>query len=216
MSARNWVILNLLGLLWGASFLFYKVLVTTLPPVTVVLGRVAIAAVALNIYLAVRGQTLSRDKRLWARLAMLALLNNVLPFILIAWGETRITSGLASILNATIPFFVIPIAHVMTPDEKFTAAKLLGMALGFAGVVVLIGPEVFAPTDQDLTGQLAVLLAAVIYAFGGVYGRRFQDTPPIQTATGQITAAVFMMLPLSLLIDHPWTLPCLAPRCGPT
>lgn len=207
MSARNWLILNVLGLLWGASFLFYKILVTALPPVTVVLGRALIAAIALSLYLAMRGEGLPRDKVLWRRLALLALLNSVVPFMLIAWGETRIDSGLASILNATVPIFVVPVAHFMTHDEKFSAAKLAGMAFGFAGVVVLIGPSVFATGGQDIVGQLAILLAALIYAFGGVYGRRFGGTPPIQTATGQMILTTAMLLPLSLALDRPWTLP---------
>jgi drug/metabolite transporter (DMT)-like permease len=206
MSARNWVILNFLGLLWGASFLFYKVLVEVLPPVTLVLGRVVIASIALNIYLAMRGMALPRDITLWRRLAMLALLNSVLPFILVAWGETRIDSGLASILNATVPIFIVPVAHFMTHDEKFSAGKVAGMTFGFLGVVALVGPIGLPTAGQDLTGQLAILLAALIYAFGGVYGRRFQDTRPIQIANGQMMVSAVMLLPLSLVLDRPWTL----------
>ncbi len=120
MSAKNWGLLLLLSLLWGSSFFFYKVLVAVLPPITVVLGRVGIAAIALNLWLAAQGQRLPLSPRLSARFLLLGFLNNTLPFILIAWGETRITSGMASILNATTPIFMVLVAHWGTHDEKLT------------------------------------------------------------------------------------------------
>ena len=207
MSARNWALLLFLSLLWGGSFFFYKILVAVLPPVTVVAGRVAIAALALNLWLAVRGVPLPLSPPLWKRFVLLGILNNVVPFILIAWGETRIDSGLASILNAVTPIFIVLVAHVTTADEKISGGKLMGVGFGFLGTAVLVGPAAFQSISGGVEGQMAVLLAAFIYALGAVYGRRFHDVPAIQTATGQITAAVLMLLPLSLLLDRPWTLP---------
>jgi drug/metabolite transporter (DMT)-like permease len=206
MTARNWAVLLFLSLLWGGSFFFYKVLVAVLPPVTVVAGRVAIAALALNLWLWAKAAPLPLSLPLWKRFALLGILNNVVPFILIAWGETRIDSGLAGVLNALTPIFIVLVAHFTTTDEKISTGKLVGVGFGFAGTAVLVGHGAFS-FSGDVSGQLAVLLAAFFYALGAVYGRRFRDVPPIQTATGQITAALLMLLPLALLVDRPWTLP---------
>jgi drug/metabolite transporter (DMT)-like permease len=212
MTARNWALLLFLSLLWGGSFFFYKILVAVLPPVTVVAGRVAIAAIALNLWLWARGTPLPLSRPLWKRFALLGILNNVVPFILVAWGETRIDSGLAGVLNAVTPIFIVLVAHFTTTDEKISAAKLAGVGFGFAGTVVLVGPAAFQFRSGGAEGELAVLLAAFIYALGALYGRRFRDVPPIQTATGQITAALIILFPLSLLLDRPWTLPMPGPE----
>ncbi len=206
MNARNWGLLLVLSLLWGSSFFFYKILVAVLPPVTVVLGRVGIAAVAMNLWLLVQGQRMPLGLRLWLRFALLGFLNNVLPFILIAWGETRITSGMASILNATTPIFMVAVAHWGTEDEKLSLGKALGIGFGIAGVIVLVGPAAFHGASA-IWGELAVVGASCVYGFGGVYSRRFKDLTPLVAATGQITGATLLLIPLSLLIDHPWTLP---------
>ena len=206
MSARNWGLLLLLALLWGSSFFFYKILVAVLPPVTVVVGRVGIAAVAMNLWLVAQGQCMPLGKRLWLRFALLGFLNNVLPFILIAWGETRIPSGMASILNATTPIFMVAVAHWGTEDEKLSPGKAMGIALGILGVMVLVGPSAFGG-GGTIWGELAVVGASCAYGFGGVYSRRFKDLTPLVAATGQITGATLLLIPLSLVIDRPWTLP---------
>ncbi|HMH64330.1 MAG TPA: DMT family transporter [Rhizomicrobium sp.] len=204
MSARNWGLLFLLSLLWGSSFFFYKLLVAALPPVTVVLGRVGIAAVALNLWLLAQGTVMPGSPGLWARFLVLGLLNNVIPFVLIAWGETRITSGMASILNATTPIFMVVVTHFLTQDEKLSVNKVVGIAFGFAGTAVLVGPDAFGG-GSGLWGELAVIAASCVYAFAAVYSRRFTGLPPLQAATGQITGGAIILLPLSLLVDHPWT-----------
>ena len=205
MSARNWGLLFLLSLLWGSSFFFYKVLVAVLPPVTVVLGRVGIAAVALNLWLVAQGMRMPGGLGMWGRFLLLGLLNNVIPFILIAWGETRISSGMAAILNATTPIFMVLVAHWLTEDEKFSAGKIAGVALGFLGVGVLVGPDALAGSGEAL-GELAVAAASCVYAFAAVYSRRFRSLPPLVAATGQITGGALILLPLSLL-ERPWTCP---------
>ena len=204
MSAKNWGLLLLLSLLWGSSFFFYKILVATLPPVTVVLGRVGIAAIALNLWLLLGAARLPPDR--WGRFVLLGLLNNVIPFVLIAWGETRINSGMASILNATTPIFMVLVAHFGTHDEKLTWGKIVGIGCGIAGTVVLVGPAAFSGVSA-VWGEIAVIVASACYGLGGVYSRRFKDLPPLTAATGQITGAAIVMVPLSLAIDHPWTLP---------
>lgn len=206
VNARNWGTLFLLALLWGSSFFFYKVLVAVLPPVTVVLGRVGIAALAMNLWLAARGVSMPLGRRLWARFMLLGLSNVVIPYILIAWGETRISSGLASVLNATTPIFMVAVAHYGTDDEKLSWGKAIGIALGILGVVVLVGRDAFAGASY-IWGAVAVIGSSCAYGFGGVYSRRFTDLPPMQAATGQITAAAILLVPLSLIFDQPWTLP---------
>ena len=205
MSARNWGLLLLLSLLWGSSFYFYKVLVAVLPPVTVVLGRVVIAAIALNLWLLARGERLPLGGGRWKRFLLLGLLNNVAAFVLIAWGETRISSGMASILNATTPIFMALVAHFGTHDEKLSWAKMAGITLGIAGTAILVGLQAFAGSSAVL-GEVAVILASFSYALGGVYSRRFRDLPPLTAATGQVTGGAVLLLPLSLVVDRPWTL----------
>ncbi len=206
MSLKNWGLLFLLALLWGGSFFFYKILVAVLPPVTVVLGRVGIAAVALNLWLIAAGTPMPLDGKLWARFLVLGLLNNVIPYILIAWGETRITSGMASILNATTPIFMVIVAHLLTHDEKLSAAKTIGIGFGFAGTAILIGPDVF-DGGSELWGELAVVAASCVYAFAAINSRAFRGLPPLHAAAGQCTGGALILLPLSLIVDRPWTLP---------
>ncbi|WP_025885741.1 DMT family transporter [Asaia prunellae] len=208
MELREWSILLVLALLWGGSFFFFKILVADIPPFTVVLGRVGLAAIALNLVLLSRHDSLPREPLLWGRLLLLGILNNVIPFSAIAFGETRISSGVAAILNATTPVFTIIVAHFLTQDEKLRWGKIIGIVMGFCGVAVLIGPALFdGGAQRSLLGELACLLAALSYGFGGVYGRRFRGIPPLKIATGQLTASTAALLPLSLMVDRPWNLP---------
>ncbi len=208
MGAKEWIMLLALSALWGGSFFFFKVLVEALPPFTVVLGRVGFAAIGLNLLLVVRRDAMPKDPRLWRAFLLMGLLNNVVPYSLIAFGEMHISSGLASILNATTPIFTVLAAHVLTSNEKLSWTKSLGVLFGFVGVAVLVGPNVLLGAHKsDLVGETACLLAAVSYAFAGIYGRRFKAIPPLKVATGQITASAFILLPIVTLVDRPWTLP---------
>lgn len=208
MGATEWLLLLLLSALWGGSFFFFKILVAELPPFTVVLGRVGFAALLLNLYLLARRDPLPAKPPLWARFLAMGLLNNVIPFTLIVYGETRISSGLASILNAMTPVFGVIVAHFLTETEKLTWARGAGVLLGLAGVAVLIGPDALAgPGRQDLIGEASCLLAALSYAFAGIYGRRFRGIQPLKVAAGQITGSTLLLLPVAALVDRPWTLP---------
>ena len=208
IGGTEWILLVVLSILWGGSFFFYKILVTALPPFTIVLGRVGLAAVALNLFLLARNDPMPSSGRLWRRFFVMGTLNNVIPFSLIVFGETKIASGLASILNATTPLFTIAAAHVLTTSERLTPAKIVGVAFGFLGVTVLIGPDAIAGLgSDDLLGEGACLLAALIYAFAGIYGRRFKDVSAMKVATGQVTASTIILLPIAAFVDRPWTLP---------
>jgi len=129
------------------------------------------------------------------------------PFTLMVFGEIRISSGLASILNATTPIFTVLTAHVLTHNEKINWNKGIGVLFGFMGVAVLIGPSVITSFSGDVAGEIACLCAALTYGFAGIYGRRFKGIPALKVATGQITGSTLVLIPLTALIDHPWTLP---------
>ena len=208
MGRLDWCLLLALSLLWGGSLLFVGIAVKDLPPFTIVLLRVAIAALALNLTLRLIGIALPRDGASWRAFLGMGLLNNAVPFSLIVWGQTHITSGLAAILNATTPLFTVLVAHCLTADDRLTRSRVLGLLIGFAGIVLLIGPEALRGLGGDVLAQCAVLGAAGSYACAGVFGRRFKrmGIPPLATAAGQVTAPTLLLLPLVLVVDRPWTL----------
>jgi drug/metabolite transporter (DMT)-like permease len=197
-----------LSLLWGGSFFFVGVAVKALPPFTIVALRVGIAAIALHLVLRALGQSIPADRRVWAAFLGMGLFNNLVPFSLLVWGQTQIPSGLAAILNATTPLFAVVIAHLLTADERMTGGRVAGVAIGFAGVLLMLGPEAWRGFGTNLLAQLACLAAACSYGFAGVFGRRFRSlgVPPLVTATGQVTASTAMLIPLALLVDRPWQL----------
>src|SRR5882724_5418165 len=168
LSAIDCLLLVALSILWGVSFFFAKIAVGELPPLTVALGRVGIAAAALVLLARLMGTALPSGAA-WRPFAVMGLINNVVPFGLIFWGQTHIPSGLAAILNATTPLFTVLVAHVATADEKLDAARLTGVAAGLLGVTVMIGPDLLREIGANVWGQLACLLAALSYAFAGVY-----------------------------------------------
>lgn len=208
MGALEWALLVILSILWGGSFFFVGVAVKVLPPFTLVVLRVGLAALALQLVLRARGLGMPRDGGSWGAFFGMGLLNNMIPFSLIVWGQSQIASGLASILNATTPLFTLVVAHLLTRDERLSGGKLTGILLGLAGVAVIIGPESLQGLGGDLLPQLAVLGAALSYACAGVFGRRFarMGIAPLQTAAGQVSASTILLLPLALLVDKPWQL----------
>jgi drug/metabolite transporter (DMT)-like permease len=210
MDGRAWALLVALSILWGGSFFFAKVAIGELGPLTVVFARVALAALALDIVLFATRTNPFRRHAPWPAYLVMGLLNNVLPFSLIFWGQTQIASGLASILNATTPLFTLIVAHFLTADEKIDPGKVTALLAGLAGVALLIGPELLVG-GASVWGELACLGAAVSYAFAGVYGRRFKTMKiaPIEAAAGQVTASTVLILPIMLAVEQPWTLPAL-------
>lgn len=208
MSALDILILLILSVLWGGSFFFIEVLVDFLPPLTIVTFRVALAAVLLWIIILAMKLPIPRTGQAWRALFMLGFLNNALPFLLITWGQTQINSGLASILNATTPFFTVVIAGAFLADEKLTRNKLIGVLVGLIGTVVLIGPEALGGVSGSMLGQLAVMGAALSYAIAAAFSRRFKawGFSPFIVATGQVSTAALMLLPMTLYVDQPWDL----------
>lgn len=202
INSKVWVMLIFLSILWGGSFFFVGITVNDLPPLTIVTLRVGIAAFTLWGIAIMMGLRPPRSLKVLVSFLGMGLLNNVIPFALIVWGQTQIASGLASILNAATPIFTVVVAGILLPDERPTPLKIIGVALGFVGVAAMIGVPVLGD-ESNLLAQLAIVGAAISYAFAGVYGRRFKSlgVSPIITAAGQVTASTLVLLPIMLFID---------------
>jgi drug/metabolite transporter (DMT)-like permease len=209
MSPGVWAMLLTLSVLWGSSFFFVEIVVSALPPLTIVLARVGFAAVTLWIIIAVLGVPIPRSTKAWLALFGMGVLNNVIPFLLIVWGQTQIPSGLASIFNATTPLFTVVIAGILLSDERLTSAKLVGAFVGLTGTAYMIGPAALSDLGSDALAQLAIIGASMSYGLASVFGRRFKSMglPPVTTAAGQVTASTVILVPFALLIDHPFQLP---------
>ena len=206
MNRSDWLTLIGLAVIWGSAFFCIHVAVHAIPPLTYVWLRVTIAAAALWAYLAWRRQPAGLPRTVWGSMFLLALLNNVIPFILFGWGQTHIASGLASILNATTPIWGVIVAHVFTSDERMNPRKIAGVLLGFGGVALMIGPDLLGSIGNNVLAQLACVTAALLYALAGVWARRFkrQGVSPLSVTTGQLTASAIVMLPVTFLFDRPW------------
>src|SRR5262245_176448 len=203
MSPTDWALLLLLSVLWGGSFYFAKIAVPEIPPLTLALGRVGIAAAALAIVARLVAGPFPRDPAVWKTLTVMAALNNAIPFTLIFWGQIHISIGLASILNATSPLFGVLVAHFLTQDDRLNAGRAVGLVAGFAGVVLLIGPDLLAQFGSHVLAELACLAASCLYAFGAVYSRRVRTLPPVMVATGQLGMSTVLLLPVVLIFDRP-------------
>ncbi len=206
MNRSDWLTLGGLALIWGAAFMFISIAVSEVPPLTYVWLRLTIATAAMWLFLLLRRESAGLPRSVWGSMLVLALLNNVVPFILFGWGQTQIASGLAAILNATTPIWGVVVAHLFTRDERMTGRKLAGIVLGFGGVTVMIGPALLSSLGNNVLAQLACVTAAFCYALAGVWARRFRTMglPPVTVTTGQLTVGALVMLPLALLVDQPW------------
>lgn len=203
MQRIDWLMLWTLSLLWGGSFLFNELALAGLPPMSVVWGRVALAAAILWVVLAARG-TGGPGRQTWGPLLVMGLLNNAVPFTLFVLAQGQITGALASVLNAMTPIFTVLVAHLATTDERLTPARALGVALGFAGVLAMLADGALGGTRLAL---LACLGAAASYAVASVWGRRFRAAglAPLGTAYGQLVASSLILLPVWLWADRPWS-----------
>ncbi len=204
MPAAAWGMLLVLSILWGGSFLFIRVAVAEIPTLSVVLARVGLAAILLLVAARATGVAMPRDRLAWRDYLVMGILNNIIPFVLIVWGQRTIGAGLASILNATTPIFGVLIAHVLTTDDKATPVTAFGIAAAFLGVAVLVGVDALVGLGDHLFAELACLGAAVSYGFSALWSRRFRGRPPIATAAGQLTCSTLILTPVVLLIDPPW------------
>jgi len=207
MTARDWALLLILAALWGGTFFFIAVVVHDLPTLTIVAARVSLAAAALGLFAWAVGLRLPRDAATWRDFVVLGVLNNALPFALNVWSQAHLASGLAAVFNATTPLFTVLVAHALTHDERLSGAKIVGVLIGLAGVAVLIGTDVLQDLGVAVVAQLALLGAALSYAFGIVYARRVRHLAPTMIGLGQLCASTAMMVPVALALDRPWQLP---------
>ena len=205
MGRSEWGQLVLLSMIWGSAFLFMKIALTELTPLTIVMIRLIIAALVLNLVMRARGLRFPSNGKTWRDFIVMGFLNNMVPFSLIIWGQTLIPSSLASILNATTPIWTVLFAHFLTKDEKLTSNRLIGVLFGFLGVIIMIGLDSLQGISSNVFGQLAVVGAASCYALAGIYGKRLRSMQPLVAATGQISSAAVLMIPVTLLIDKPFS-----------
>ena len=207
LGRTEWLLLGALGLIWGSAFLFIKVAVGSFDPFTYVWLRLSFAAVALVIILRMSGRRLALPLGVWAAVGLLALLNNVVPFLLFGWGQRHIASGLAAILQATTPIFGVLAAHFLTADEKITPARLIGVVIGFAGVATMIGPQITGEGGNHLLAQLGCLLASLLYALAGIFARRFKalGVAPMELAAAQFVAGAILLAPVALTLGQSLT-----------
>ena len=205
IDARDWSLLALLSVLWGGSFFFNGVVLRELPPLTVVLLRVTIAAIILLPLLWVYRIGFPKGVSGWKPFFAIALLNNILPFCLIVVGQTYIPSGLASILNATTPLFTV-LVMAAAGDEKLHMRRVAGVIAGLIGVSILHGQELGFQSGEGI-GILLCLAAAFSYGLSALYARRkLSDSPPLATATFQMLASSLMMTVIAAIFERPWQL----------
>ena len=202
MSRGSLARLGLLALIWGSSFTLIKIALEGLSPIQIVLVRLVTAAVVLLLIVRLRRLRLPRERGLWAHLAVLGIVANIVPFFLIGWGEQRITSGLAGVLNGTTPLFTMAFAAAALPEERLHRLRAVGLLIGFLGVVLVVGPWDQNPLTSSLPGQLACLGASACYGTAFVYTRRFVAGrhPPMVLAAAQITMAAALLTLLAPVV----------------
>ncbi|TYC52055.1 DMT family transporter [Rhodobacterales bacterium] len=205
MPLRNWILLIVLGAIWGGSFLFAKVAVSEIPPFMLVFFRVAIACAVLLTLLWHRGMLARLEKRHALSFLTLGLLNNAIPFSLLFLGQTVIGAGLASILNATTPVFTVVVAGLLARQETLSAHRIAGVALGVCGVAVMLSSSLSGLATDPAWAQLCCLGAAISYACAATFSRRFKTLPPLVTAAGQLSGSTLLMLPVALVTAGSWS-----------
>lgn len=213
MSGADWLLLLLLSSFWSWTYLFNRVALDDVPVLTIVLARCGIAAIALVIFLHAVGQRLPARLGAWGAFALLGLINNAVPFSLIVAGQIWVTTGATAILLGTTPLFSVVLAHFLTSDERMTPARVLGVLVGLAGLVILVGPEALR-LGYGFLGQVLILLAALLYTLAAIYGRSLRAFNPLVLATGQLVCSSLMMIPLAFAVDRPWTLSPGLPAIG--
>lgn len=195
-----------LGAIWGSSFMFIKIALVDLPPLTIAAGRIVVAAIILWGIAWLRGLSLPPFASMFGRLLLVALTGSLVPFFLIAWAERRIDSSMAAILMAFVPLSTVVLATFMTDDERLNWLKVAGIVLGLSGVIALFGGIERSDLVADLVAEAALLTAALCYAFSNLLARRLPPMPAIQTSTAVLAMSALMTVPLAALVDRPWEL----------
>ena len=208
MNLRDWLMLALLGVIWGSSYFFIGVAVTELPPLTIVAARVVLAGAVLWCVVVVARIPVPRSAEALTAYVVMGLINNAAPFTLIIWAQTQIASGLAGILVATTPLFGVVLAGLTLSDERMTVLRLGGAGVGFAGMVLVIGVEALNGAAGQVVAICACLAGAFCFAVSGIFGRRFAPLGinPLVATTAQVTTSSILLVPIALIVEAPWTL----------
>jgi drug/metabolite transporter (DMT)-like permease len=204
--AGGLALLLVLATLWGASYTFIRVAVASIPPITLIAGRTAIAGVLLLIIMYWRGLRMPRDAATWRRFLFQACLNSVIPWTMIAWGERTLDAGLATILNSTSPIFTFFLTLAVSRHEALTSRKLFGVVAGMAGICLIVGVQALAGFGEQLTAQIVTVLAAICYAGAAIFSRGFKGLDPMAPAAGSLLCGAIVLIPLGLVVEQPWTI----------
>lgn len=204
--AREFALLFVLATLWGASYSFIKIGVATIPPVTLIAARTLIAGAILLAVMRWQGLRLPTDTATWKRFLFQACLNSVVPFTLIAWAELTVDAGLATILNSTSPIFAFLLTVLITRHEVVNGRRVFGVVAGLLGTSLIVGFQALDGLGRELLAQIAVVAATVCYAGAAIFGRSFKGLHPILPAAGSMLCGAAILIPASLIVDHPWTL----------
>lgn len=205
MPLRNWIMLIVLGTIWGGSFLFAKVAVAEIPPFVLVFFRVSSACAVLLLVLWYQGILAKLSLSLAIPFLIMGILNNAIPFSLLFLGQTEIGAGLASILNATTPVFTVLVAGVLVKQESLNSNKIAGVLLGVLGVAIMLSSSLSGVANDPVWAQLSCLGAAVSYACAATYARRFKAVQPQVAATGQLLGSSLIMLPIAIYFGSGWS-----------
>lgn len=202
--AGELALLLVLATLWGASYTFIRVAVATIPPITLIAGRTAIAGLLLLIIMHWRGVRMPRDAATWRRFLFQACLNSVIPWTMIAWGERTLDSGLATILNSTSPIFTFFLTLAISRHEALTSRKLFGVVAGMAGICLIVGMQALAGFGEQLTAQIVTVAAAICYAGAAIFSRGFKGLDPMAPAAGSLLCGAVVLIPVGLVVEQPW------------
>jgi drug/metabolite transporter (DMT)-like permease len=204
--ATELALLAALATLWGASYTFIRIGVATIPPITLIAGRTLIAGLLLLVIMRWQGVRLPTDAATWRRFLFQACLNSVIPWTMVAWSERALDAGLATILNSTSPIFTFFLTFAVTRHEALTSRKLLGVVSGMAGICLIVGVQALAGFGEQLISQIVAVLAAICYAGAAIFGRGFKGLDPMAPAAGSLLCGAAILIPLSLVVERPWTL----------
>lgn len=204
--AANLALLLLLATLWGASYVFIKIGVATIPPLTLIAARTLIAGGVLLAVMQARGIAMPRDPAVWKRFLIQACLNSVVPFTLIAWATRHVDAGLATILGSNAPIFAFLFALLFARHERPALRQSLGVGMGLVGICLVVGVNALSGLGQELLAQLALVLSAMTFGASALFGRNFSGLDPVVPAAGSMLCGAMFLVPLSLIVDQPWTL----------
>jgi len=206
MTPRTWLLMLLLGLIWGGTFFLSEILLLELSPFQIVFHRVSIAALVMVLYITIKGIALPKDGRIWLALAVMGLLNNAIPFSAIVFGQQYITGGMASILNSTTAFFGVMLSGIFLKEEAITMPKVIGVIMGILGVIIIMGFDTLSSLSLTNIGQILIIVSSISYAFASIWGKfQVKNLGVEVTATGMlITSSVWMFILATMVEGLPF------------